>query len=81
MHGDLTALIADRIDAYLAISGNTTPATKIRAIRRAYGSAFKRHLVLPPATTALDVATGVDRLLARLVDEAAEEYANERRES
>lgn len=81
MHGDLTALIADRIDAYLAISGNTTPATKIRAIRSVYGRAFKRHLLLPPATTALDVATGVDRLLARLVDEAAEEYANERRES
>lgn len=79
MHGDLTALIADRIDAYLAISGNTTPATKIRAIRSVYGRAFKRHLLLPPATTALDVAAGVDRLLARLVDEATEN--NEREKS
>lgn len=76
---DLTALIADRIDAYLAISGNTTPATKIRAIRSVYGRAFKRHLLLPPATTALDVAAGVDRLLARLVDEATEN--NEREKS
>lgn len=74
MSSDLSAMIADRIDAYLAISGNKAPAAKIRAIRSVYGRAFKRHLLLPPATTALDVAAGVDRLLARLVDEAVENF-------
>ena len=72
--GGRAELIAERIDRYLAINGHRTVGAKIAAVRAVYGRAFRRHLALPTTMTSLDVASGVDLLIARLLDQAQAEY-------
>lgn len=64
---------ATAIAAYLADCGITTTGDQIAAIRNSYALTWQLNLILGGYSrrlTLADIATGIDLLLSRLVDQA-----------